>query len=226
EGEEETNAKKEFRLVTAGTYEIGLTVKDNDGFSSCEEAVAQITAIPNEKIHVELTWTNPEDPDENDDNGSDVDVHMVKMGPGKWFQSPYDIYFRNPNNGGDGGSGIWNPENPSLDIDDTEGRGPENIQMDDPANCQWYAVGVHYYEQKFGTAYATIRIYVNEKLVFEKLNQPLQNTGEFWDVARIHWSSGRVYGVDELYTIAPSGQEPAVTNSMKSSDLCTEKSLY
>jgi len=226
EGDEGNQAKREFRLLTAGDYKIGLKVKDNDGFSSCQEGVFEVRAIPNEKVHVELTWTNPEDPNEDDEDGSDVDVHMVKMGPGNWFEAPYDIYFRNPNNGGSGGSGIWNPENPSLDIDDTEGRGPENIQMDDPANCQWYAVGVHYYEQKFGTAYATIRIYINENLVFEKLNQPLQNGGEFWDVARIHWPTGRVYDADELYTVPPSGAEPAVTDSMQTSDLCTDQQLY
>mgnify|MGYP006280822121 CR=1 FL=1 len=221
------DAKREFRLLTAGTYKIGLQVTDNDGFVSCQEAKAQVTAVPNEKVHVELTWVNPEDPDETDENGSDVDVHLVKMGPGKWFEAPYDIYFRNPNNGaGNTGTGIWNPENPSLDIDDTNGAGPENIQMDDPEDCQWYAVGVHYYEQLFGTAYATIRIYINSKLVYEKLNQPLRQGGQFWDVARIHWPTGQVYDVDDLQPASPVEKKPAVTNNMQSSGLCTMENLY
>ncbi len=226
EGEEGNEAKRQFRVLTAGDYEIGLQVEDNDGFKSCEEATATITAIPNEKVHVELTWTNPEDPDETDDTGSDVDLHMAKMGPGEWFEAPYDVYFDNPNNGDDGGAGIWNPENPSLDIDDTDGRGPENIQMDNPTDCQWYAVGVHYYQQKFGTAYATVRIYINEDLVFEKLSTPLEQGDQFWDVARIHWPTGRVYGVSEIGPAPPVGEQPTVTGSMTSSGLCTDQELY
>jgi hypothetical protein len=227
---EDTKAIQQFRPLVAGEYRLGLTVVDNDGFESCNRATVTVTAIPNEAVHAELTWTNPEDPDETDDQGSDVDLHMVKMGPGKWFERPYDIYFRNPNNDqGDNSSvGIWNPESPSLDIDDRNGAGPENIQMDDPVDCQWYAVGVHYYRQQFGTAYATLRIYINEKLVFEKRNKPLRQGGQFWDVARIHWGpgGGTVVGTDELIPAAPKDQEPAVTSDMEETGLCTAADLY
>lgn len=213
------DSQREFRLLTAGKYQIGLQVKDNDGFVSCEEAVVSVTAVPDEKVHVELTWTNPEDPNENDEDGSDVDVHMAKMGVGKWFEAPYDIYYQNPMNS-------WNPETPSLDIDDTDGAGPENIQMDDPQQCQWYAVGVHYFSQLYGTAYATIRIYINNNLVYEKLNKPLKNGGQFWDVARIHWPSGQVYNVDTMQPAPPTDEKPVVSESMKSSGLCTAQELY
>ncbi|MEZ4462012.1 MAG: choice-of-anchor D domain-containing protein [bacterium] len=219
-------SKREFRLLTAGTYVAELKVKDNDGFVSCgEPARVTVVAVPNEKILVELTWTNPEDPNESDQTGSDVDLHFVKMGPGKWFETPYDIYFRNPNNSSDG-LGIWVPESPSLDIDDRDGLGPENIQMNDPANCEWYAVGVHYYKQLFGTAYVTIRIYVNTGLVFEKINKPMVRGGQFWDVARIHWDSGRVYEVDNLLEAPPTATNPAVTTGMATSGLCTNQALY
>ncbi len=218
---------REVRLLLAGEYKFGLRVRDNQGFESCNQAEVTVRAVPNEKILVELTWTNPEDPDENDSVGSDVDIHMVKMGPGQWFTDPYDIYFRNANSGpGSDNNGIWNPESPSLDIDDTDGVGPENIQMNDPANCQWYSVGVHYYRQVFGTAYATVRIYIDGGLVFEKLNVPLQRGGQFWDVARIHWDSRQVIEVDEVLPAAPEGQEPAVTSDMASSGLCSEANLY
>ncbi len=221
-------SKREFRTLIAGTYKFGLDVIDNQGFHACNQAVATIVATPNEKIHVELTWTNPKDPDETDDSGSDVDIHLVKMGPGKWFEAPYDVYFRNPNTGASGQNGIWNPESPSLDIDDRNGAGPENIQLDDPANCEWYAVGVHYYRQLYGTAYATVRIYINQNLVYEQINKPLQQGGEFWDVARIHWDQGpaTVFDVDTLMPVAPISQAPTVTDAMKSSGLCTTEGLY
>jgi hypothetical protein len=221
-------SKREFRALLAGTYKFGLEVVDNEGFRSCNQAVATVVAIPNEQIHIELTWTNPEDFDETDENGSDLDLHLVKMGPGTWFESPYDVYFRNTNSSG---GGIWNPGSPSLDIDDTDGLGPENIQFDDPVNCQWYAVGVHYYRQAFGTAYATIRIYINEQPVFEIPIRALEVGNHFWDVARIHWNQGatpgfHVYPVDEIIPAKPAGQAPAVTESMINSGLCTAQGLY
>ena len=218
---------REVRLLLAGEYSFGLKVRDNQGFESCNEAVVTVRAVPNEKILVELTWTNPEDPDEGDSVGADVDVHFVKLGPGQWFEAPYDVYFSNPNSGpGSDNNGLWNPESPSLDIDDTDGLGPENVQMNDPANCQWYAVGVHYYRQIFGTAYVTIRIYVDGNLVFEKLNVALQRGGQFWDVARIHWDSRQIIEVDDVLPAAPQAQAPAVTREMAQSGLCTEAQLY
>ena len=222
------DAKREFRLLTAGEYIVELTVRDNEGFDNCDEpARVVIRAVPNEKVLVELTWTNPEDPDETDTTGSDVDLHLVKMGPGAWFETPYDIYFRNPNNSaGNETNGIWAPESPSLDIDDRDGAGPENIQMDDPANCEWYAVGVHYYRQLFGTAYVTIRIYINAQLVYEAINKPLSRGGQFWDVARIHWDTGQVYDYDNLFDAAPASLSPDVTPAMANSGLCSNQDLY
>jgi hypothetical protein len=220
-------SRREFRLLVTGEYIVDLKVKDNEGFTSCGDAARVIIrAVPNEKILIELTWTNPEDPDETDDVGSDVDLHLVKMGPGSWFESPYDIYFRNPNNG-DGGIGLWNPESPSLDIDDRNGGGPENIQMDDPANCEWYAVGVHYYRQIFGTAYVTVRIFINAQLVYETINKPMSRGDQFWDVARIHWDTGQIYdNSGNVIDSAPAGMAPVVTPAMSASGLCTNQSLY
>lgn len=222
------DSKREFRLLTAGEYIVELTVRDNEGFENCgDPARVIIRAVPNEKILVELTWTNPEDPDEADEVGSDVDLHLVKMGPGRWFETPYDVYFRNPNNAaGAGANGIWAPESPSLDIDDRDGGGPENINMDDPANCEWYAVGVHYYRQLFGTAYATVRVYINANLVYEAINKPLASGGQFWDVARIHWDTGQVYDYNNVFDAAPASMSPDVIPAMEASGLCTSQNLY
>lgn len=221
-------SKREFRLLLAGEYIFELRVKDNEGFISCgDPARIVVRAVPNEKILIELTWTNPEDPDETDDAGSDVDLHLTKMGPGNWFEAPYDIYFRNPNSGaGNETNGFWNPESPSLDVDDRNGGGPETIQMNDPSTCEWYAVGVHYYRQLFGVAYATLRIYINAQLVFEDFS-PLAKGGQFWDVARIHWDSGQVYATHSpVFNALPAKLPPEVGTSMKSSGLCTQQALY
>jgi len=62
--------------------------------------------------------------------------------------------------------------------------------------------------------------------VFEKINKPMIRGGQFWDVARIHWDSGRVYEVDNLLEAAPSGTNPPVTAGMATSGLCTNQGLY
>ncbi|MBA2663824.1 MAG: choice-of-anchor D domain-containing protein [Bradymonadaceae bacterium] len=217
--------RREFRLFTAGTYKIGLNVVDNEGFRSCEQAVVTIQAIPNQKVHIELTWTNPSDPDESDNTGSDLDLHLTKMGPGRWFLVPYDVFYNNAN---PGKGAIWSPESPSLDIDVTSGAGPENITLDNPEECQWYAIGVHYFREQFGTAYATVRVYINTQLVYERLHMRMSAGGQFWDVARIHWQNGQatIFDVDTLYPASLAGHAPEIIEDMKESGLCTSQSLY
>ena len=225
--QDQDQSMRRFQPLTAGTYRIGLNVVDDSGFQSCNQAEVTVTAIPDQNIHVELTWTNPADPDETDNNGSDLDLHLTKMGPGEWFEEPYSIWYLHPNSNEDP---VWNPEDPSLDIDITDGLGPENITMRTPADCQWYAVGVHYYDEVFGTAYATVRIYINGDLRFERPYYPLQNSNNFWDVARIHWdddnSDATIVGVDGFYGVQPAGDEPDVTDDMSQTGLCTSENLY
>ena len=222
----EDPSQREVRLFLAGEYRFGLEVRDNEGFQSCEKAEVIVRAIPQEKILVELTWTNPSDEDESDASGADVDLHMVKMGPGRWFEAPYDVYYGNPSQNT---MGHWEPESPSLDIDDLDGLGPENIQMNDPAPCQWYAIGVHYFaENNYGTAFATVRVYLegSEGPVYERLNVPLQGNGEFWDVARLHWPSKTIVSADTILPVAPENMPPAITPGMMTTGLCTGEMLY
>ncbi len=218
---------REVQVLTAGTYRFGLDVTDDSGFHSCQQAVVEVVVIPDQNIHIELTWTNPDDPDETDDEGSDLDVHLAKMGPGEWFHNNYSIFYLNPNTEGDP---IWNPEDPSLDIDVQDGMGPENITMSTPDDCQWYAVGVHYFAERWGTAYATIRVYINGSLRNEWLYYPLESAGNFWDVARIHWDSeasdATIIEVDGFYPVAPQGEEPTVTTDMINTGKCSAEGLY
>lgn len=212
-GDPSNPALAEYFLPLAGQYRICLSVVDSTGLE-CEASCIQVVAIPEEAIAIELTWNNPSDPDQTDQEGADVDLHFVKM-PAAWFDPIYDTYYGND-------SPEWNPEHPSLDIDDTDGVGPETIQMDDPADCQWYAVGVHYFREAFGTAWPTVRIYVNGRLVDEIVNQPLFETDYFWDVARVHWPSGTIHRVNRVIEAFDSaaGIAPPVTDGMRASGLC------
>lgn len=194
QGLEDNDAVRQYFIPLSGRYTFTLSVVDDIGFSDtdcgAEPATVEVFSQPDEAIHIELVWQNPQDPDELDDQGSDVDLHIVKVGF-NWY-SDYDCYYANdaPN---------WNPEHPSLDIDDTDGAGPENIQMNDPLDCQWYAIGAHYFEKQYGTAYATIRIFVDGLMIDELNNQRLNHTDDFWDVGRLHWPSGYWARVDTVY---------------------------
>ncbi|MCB9507390.1 MAG: choice-of-anchor D domain-containing protein [Myxococcales bacterium] len=203
----------QYFLPVSGRYQLCLTVTDDTGLSSEPDCVT-VVVVPAEAISIELTWTNPDDPDESDETGADVDLHFVKM-PNAWFDPVFDTFYANvaPN---------WSPETPSLDIDDTDGRGPETIQMDDPDQCTWYAVGVHYFRAINGTAWPTVKIYINGTLRDEIVNQPLESTDDFWDVARIHWPSQTVQRVNRLIPDFDSneGIAPPVTDAMRASGLC------
>lgn len=180
------DALREFFLPITGRYVFALEVEDDTGIPNCEPSFVTVTATPQRRLSIELTWRTPDDPDETDSVGSDLDLHFVKIGEGRWFDERWDTFFGN--NAPD-----WNPERPSLDFDVTNGRGPETITMDNPQDCQWYAVGVHYFAFRWGPSYANLRIFADGQLIFERLNVPLQQEADFWDVGRLHWPSGEFF---------------------------------
>lgn len=170
----------------AGRYKIELTVYDEQGTASCETSEVTILATPNEDVHVQLVW---------DTDGTDVDLHFLHPN-GRWNASPYDCHWlnREPN---------WNNLNsagddPSLDIDDVNGFGPENINLNNPESLT-YRVGAHYYSDHFlGASNVTIRIWLSATLVFEYRNK-FMTDGQFWDVATIQWGpSPQVGQIDSV----------------------------
>ena len=80
--------------------------------------------------------------------------------------------------------------NPRLDIDDTFGLGPENINIDAPADGQ-YKVYVHYYA--IGSAedsvrsFSTLRIYGNGLLKAEY--QRALEKNQLWSIAELDWNN-------------------------------------
>ena len=222
EGETPDLGRRQLFLDLANTYRVSLNVIDDQGLSSSNEmcggsAELIVLVIPDEAIHVQLVWYNPDDPS-IDDFGADVDLHMMKMN-GLWFNSAFDCYFSNK-------MPIWGEELPSLDIDDVNEAGPENINLDNPGDCSWYAVAIHYWEDSgMGSAYVTGRIYINGMMVFEALNQALANsgssTGDWWDMARIHWPSGQIVEVNEITQgDVPREEFAPITDGMIESGLC------
>ena len=202
----------------AGEYTYSLDVCDatycsND--AKCNTtAYKKVTVIPNQAIHVELTWDTPGDlnqTDEGPDAGADMDLHFTHPfatgpdldGDGKpdgWFDIPYDCFWFNPHPDWES----MNPnahDDPSLDRDDTDGWGPENLNLDAPVNGRIYHVGVHFWDDHgYGFSYARIKIFIWGQLVFDRNLKDLGQkmfTCDMWEAATIEWPTGAVKQVQK-----------------------------
>lgn len=130
-----------FTPDLAGEYTLRLTVTDDDGeVGECETLVR---AISSDGLRVEISW---------DTNNTDMDTHLLHPDARAWFDSTLDCYYANTNPSW-GGPGV--DDDPRLDIDDTDGFGPENINIRNPG-LGTYRVGVHAFS---GFARVTVRIY-------------------------------------------------------------------
>ncbi len=194
-----------FQPNVAGDYIFRLRVWDAAGKESCFPAVKTVKVLPDEAIHVELLWDTPADKDQSDEGpaaGADLDLHFAHSyasvldfdGDGAndpWFDAKYDCFWFNKSPEW----GSYDPnvdDNPSLDRDDTDGAGPENLNLTLPEDGKEYAVGVHYFNDNgWGPSIAEVRIYIYGQLQFQVTSKPI-NTADLWYVADIQWPSGNI----------------------------------
>jgi hypothetical protein len=162
-------------IDVAGTFIVGLIVTDDSGAESTECTIA-LNSVPGQGLHVQLTWDRPD---------NDIDLHLARNGT-NWCGAD-DCFFRGRNR-------AWGA---TLDIDDLEGFGPENITMDSPADGR-YTVGVGVYTNDSATT-ATIKIFVGGGLEYE--GQRLLNGGPPWLPARAVITGG-VTTIEELDTVS------------------------
>ncbi len=217
-----------FTANIAGVYTFYLTVFDEGGNPSCFPAEYEVVVIPDEAIHVELMWHTPGDPDETDtgpEAGADLDLHFKHPwaagpdidgdgSPDGWFDIPFDCFWFNahPN------WGSYDPaidDDPGLDRDDTDGGGPENINLNIPENVT-YCAGVHYWnDHGYGPSWATMRVYIYAQLVMELTDVKLVDK-DMWDAMCIEWPSGKVTVVTNPggsgYKITPKYSNPYFFN--------------
>ena len=193
----------------AGTYVVRLTVIDDLGTRSINDCTVEFEAIPTDTIHVQLVW---------DTSYGDMDLHMTKKNSqgeyciGWSSAAPttstpqsttnctgeqLDCYWSNckptsssnspPDWDADGVS--RSTGDPSLDIDDLTGYGPENINIDEAVDGS-YLVGIHHFSSpQSGGIGNTVRIYLYGQLQAEFYNvlEPVGEQGNFWEVAIVHW---------------------------------------
>jgi len=189
----------------AGEYTFCLEVVDANGTKSCQQTCKTVLVVPNNAVHVELLWDTPADPDQTDTGpmaGADLDLHFaheLAFGPDldcdgagdPWFSNPFDCFWYNANPIQWGSMSPAKKDDPRLDLDDTDGAGPENLNLEEPegtaAAPTYYSVGVHYWnDHGFGTSYATVKIYMQGATVVAYPKTKMDPL-DMWYVGKINW---------------------------------------
>ena len=150
------------------------------------------------QFRVQLTWVS--------DPSSDLDLHLLR--PAGVVFSGNDCYFGNCT----GSAGLtWGTSNPKLDVDDTNGYGPENIYMTTGAEAGDYRIIIHDYDGTVGEI-ATVRIYFNDVEAVKYISSPALDatTHRFWEVAKVNILTRTITPVNVFTSAAPTtlGQVP------------------
>jgi len=198
------NAKQKtvsFLPNVAGDYKFRLVVYDELGTASCAPATRVLHVVPDNKLHIELTRDTPNDPDPADDKGADLDLHLAHPDaptlkgqpdldgngePDPWWAQCYDCFWINK-------GPTWpdlsdTDDDPHVDLDDTNGQGPENISVAWPLENEKYWIGVYYWSDGgYGTSTPRLRIYLDKMLVVDKLG-PKLNKGDMWCAGQVKWN--------------------------------------
>lgn len=164
-------------IDAAGTYTLVLQVANSIGVTS-DTATHVMLARPEDELYILLSWNT---------GNSDLDLHLVRDDPANWFVDPDDACFCNPNpSWGESGTA----DDPVLALDNRVGYGPENINIESPADGDYY-IRVHYYSDLGGgETEATVSVFMSGELV-DTWSQVLTRN-KIWDVAMVTLPEGLV----------------------------------
>lgn len=220
-------ANPTFQPDAAGEYTFCLEVVDANGVQSCAPECKTVLVVPDKAVHVELLWDTPQDPDQTDTGpaaGADMDLHFgsyLAQGPDldcdgvgdPWFSNPFDCFWFSPDPQW-GSSNTAIQDDPTLDLDDTDGAGPENLSLESPEGTidlpRYYSIGVHYWnDHGYGVSFATTTVYLLGAVAL-KIDKVSMNPLDMWYVAKLNWPNTLV-----------GGQMPPLTVCYQSGDTCS-----
>jgi hypothetical protein len=206
----------------AGRYEACAVVTDELGTDSINQCCVSFEAIPSDAFLVQLTWAEPD---------GDMDLHVTKKSdngdyclqglgsPTTGVQTPYssgcssslDCYYGNCKPETFGSAPEWDgvtgrtDGDPSLDIDDLTGFGPENTNVNqvEPGS---YAFGADYFSG-VGAHTLFIRLFIYGQLRGEWV---ATTEDEFWEVGIVHFRADDIFHpcIEDLTDGNPSDQCP------------------
>ena len=166
-----------FAPDITGTYVGELTVENAVGHTgTCS---VELVAEPIESLWIEMYWQH---------SGDDMDLHLLS--PGGLPNTSGDCYYancvgRSPNWGAAGVN-----DDPSLDLDNIPGTGPENINISAPAPGTYKVFVYDHPNRTYQSGNAvTVNVYVDGASVFSETRTISgERTSEYF--CTIDWPSG------------------------------------
>jgi hypothetical protein len=162
-------------LDVIGTYVVGLRVTDSNGAMSENTATLNISVLPGTGLVFQITW----------DTATDVDMHVLRN-DGEMCSND-DCFFANC------AARVhrinWGSpaQTAHLDVDNVTGYGPENTNIDVPADEQ-YKVALHKYAGDARTN-VNLKVFIGGSLNTE-VNSVLGDTGETINPLVVNYSGG------------------------------------
>jgi hypothetical protein len=169
-----------------GIYEAELWVSDSTGLKSLLPDRVVVTAVPAERLLVELVW---------DSQIADLDLHMLH--PGGSLGGLLDCYYgnRNPDWGDPGPD-----DDPALLRDDLMGFGPETIGYQEPLELT-YTLKVDFFAAHTPSGRepttVTLRIFL-DGLLRAEIVKKLSEQGQLWTAASVKWPEGGITEIDQV----------------------------
>lgn len=179
-----SGSDRSFTADQAGIYTAQLIVVTEDNRVS-DPCTVDLNAIPAEALWIEMFWEHAED----------IDLHLLAPG-GTYDSLTTDCYFMNCTSAAAlewGAAGA--ADNPSLDLDDTSGTGPENINIAAPQFGTFtVAVHDHPFTSYAGANDVTINIYVDGLLEWTG-TKSFSGEDDVQNYAEIDWPTAQIRGL-------------------------------